>query len=142
MNLSPISPKARRLINYCERANPSLIVEVGCLRSTEEEAKDREGWSTLYLARWAADNARRFISIDSDDGNVTRCKEFLATFGLYPESVMESGNRALAKISEPIGLLYLDSSSDPRDTFEQFLAVPQFAEGAIVIVDDAQEHAG
>jgi len=58
-----------------------------------------------------------------------------------PRSVRQGdGKTALRKLG-PLSFLYLDSSDDPRDTLEQYLAA-ELTPGAVVVVDDAQPYLG
>ena len=115
------------------------IIEIGCIREPDEVPED--GFSTVYLAQYAKDNNRNFISWDTNLQNVRMARTALGSRDLNPLSVIKGdGEEALkATPHNEIAFLYLDSHRNPAFTLNQYKAA-NLLPGAIVCVDDAYHY--
>lgn len=130
--------KAELLLKALEEAPPGFVVEIGSTREAEEKSYD--GFSTYYLARRCKELGRPFRSFDVAREVVRVANSGLEKTGLPPSVELGNGKEVLPGLG-PIAFLYLDSSDDPRDTLEQWLA-SELLPGAVVVVDDAHEYGG
>ena len=130
--------KAELLLKVLDAAPPGLVVEVGSLREPTEVSTD--GFSTFYLARRCEELAREFRSFDLNPHAVQVANRVLREAGLKAKVELGNGKTALSGLG-PIAFLYLDSSDDPNDTLEQYVAA-ELLPGALVVVDDAQAYRG
>lgn len=113
----------------------ALIVEIGCARFAREVPSD--GWSTVHLARAAAEHGWRFQSVDIDDNAASVARDLLSSFDLDGDVWVDDGAEWLTACSAPIHGLYLDGSADPEEALKQYEAAT-LAPGAVVVVDDVQ----
>lgn len=133
-NQRAINRKAALLLDLLDQAPRGPVVEVGCVRRPMEVKSD--GYSTVYLARACAQRDVPFAAFDLDPLAVDVANRALRKEGLEACVACSDGAAALGKAA-PIAFLYLDSSDDPKDTLNQFMAAALLP-GAIVVVDDVQ----
>jgi glycosyltransferase involved in cell wall biosynthesis/predicted O-methyltransferase YrrM len=134
----PVNRKAALLVRELARAPEGPAVEIGSLRSPREVPTD--GFSTLHLARMCARTGRSFASFDTDPEVVATANAVLAREQVPHRVVCRDGTEAL-RAAGPVAFLYLDSSDDPQDSLQQFLAAALLPD-AVVVVDDAQPGPG
>ncbi|MGH9351743.1 MAG: class I SAM-dependent methyltransferase [Terriglobia bacterium] len=119
------------------------IVETGTLRSVAMPSLIGDGWSTFYVAEWIRRSCPSafFMSVDASEQAVKTCRELLAREGLdqYVQHwCMHS--KELARMTMPVDLAFLDSSDDPQNQLEEFLALERnFRKPAICVLDDIYE---
>lgn len=111
----------------------ATVVEIGCVRFTEERPSD--GYSTVHLACAAEDNGWEFHSIDRDAGAVNRAR--LVTQELPVSVHWSDGRDWLDSFAGPINALYLDGSSSPGEAVGQYRAA-KLAADAVIAIDDVQ----
>lgn len=127
--------KAERLLAaFSGLPEGSLVVEVGCARFRQEFASD--GWSTVYLARAAAEHGWEFHSIDVSEEALDIARDL--TDGLPVSFHLGDGADWLANSDRLIDGLYLDGAAEPSETLDQYGAAP-LAAGAVVVIDDTQK---
>lgn len=117
---------------------PKRIVEIGCVRFTTEIPSD--GFSTVYIARWAISNGYRFVSVDRSEQSINIARHILQEELRQPtiDLVHEDGETFLAQWKEPIACVYLDGPDDPSVILRQLQAAEdQLA--YMVIIDDTQK---
>lgn len=108
------------------------VVEIGTIRFDHELPS--EGYSTVYLAEQAAARGWKFHSVSDDKAATDTARS------LIPEGVKlhtKDGTKWLTAFKARIDALYLDGSSDPVETLEQYRAA-KLAGSCVVIVDDVQ----
>lgn len=126
--------KARTLLSALEHLpEGSNVVEIGCVRFTEERPSD--GFSTVYLAHAAAENGWQFNSVDCDAGAVNRAR--LITADLPVSVHWADGRDWLAEFPGPIHALYLDGALTPGEAVGQYRAAA-LAKDAVIVIDDVQ----
>jgi predicted O-methyltransferase YrrM len=129
-----MNAKAQTLLAaFFELPTGAMIVEIGCIRFGHEIASD--GWSTVYLARAAAENGWTFHSVDCDLGAVGTARA--VTADLPCEVHHADGAEWLGEFEQPIDGLYLDGALDPGQAVEQYRQA-NLAKGAVVVIDDVQ----
>lgn len=129
--------KARVLLEALGLAPDGLIVEIGCVRQDHEVPED--GYSTVYLARYAREKGCSFKSFDNEQQTVYLANRLLNQEGFLPLVECIDGVDALTQETEPIVFLYLDSHRDPQFSMDQYLAA-ELAPGAIVAIDDTHAY--
>jgi len=128
--------KADLLLKLLSMAPEGPIVEIGCIRNAIEVVED--GFSTYYIAKFAEQHGKTFVSCDVEPTAVNIANNILSEHGLHPIVKLIDGKIILSTINEPIAFLFLDSHKNPFFSFEQFKAA-NLRDGAIVAVDDAQQ---
>ena len=127
--------KAQCLIQVLEQFAPEgPIVEIGCIREFHEEPHD--GFSTYYLAKFAAEHGREFYSFDIEQNSVNAGNHVLKENNLPFQVMNMCGKEALQGIDD-IAFLYLDGAKYPSQTFDQYLQA-DLIKGAVVYIDDCQ----
>lgn len=116
------------------------VVETGTLRSVAGPSLVGDGWSTFYVAEWIRRNcpSTMFMSVDASEQAVKICRELLAREGLdqYVQHwCMHS--KELARMTMPVDLAFLDSSDDPQNQLDEFMALERnFRQPAVCVLDD------
>lgn len=137
--MSKYMEKKDLLLDCIDVSPDGLVVEIGCIRYTSEMGS--EGFSTFYLAKYCHVNGREFRSFDSLVDHVTIANSILKERGLPELVVCKNGTYALQELQEEIGFLYLDSSDDPKDTLDQYMAAKdKLVPNAVILVDDAHNY--
>ncbi len=117
--------------NLADRA----IVEIGLMRDPNGRLGD--GHSTLFWKEYL-DQAPTtvFYGIDiNPDAVIFAAAHCEGRSNMH--FLTEDGVAGLTFVEQTIGLIYLDSSDDPRDTLNQFVAaLPKLAPDAVVVIDD------
>jgi hypothetical protein len=122
------------------------IVETGCYRGIPFD-----GQSTLIWALIARFTGGHATAIDISTGSIAKAAELLGELKQYVTLVNADSLVALAGITEPIDVLYLDSydheESNPLPCQEHQLkeaqiAVPKMAERSIIMLDDCNMPSG
>lgn len=130
--------KAEVLLAAFDMAPDGLSVELGCIRQEHEVPED--GYSTVHLARSAAERGREFRSFDNEQPTVDLANRVLQREGLDPLVECRDGATAVTELG-PISFLYLDSHRDPEISLAQYRAA-ELAPGAIVAIDDTHRYEG
>lgn len=128
--------KAEVLLDAVAMSPDGLMVEIGSVRQANEVPED--GYSTVYLARYALESGREFRSFDNEQSTVNLANQILRNEGLQPSVECRDGVEAVAAL-DPISFLYLDSHKDPQYSIEQFKAAA-LKPGAIVAIDDTHRY--
>jgi len=121
--------------------HPLTILETGSIRSTQEQYRLNDGWSTLAFALWAAEHDGRVISLDLD---TTAANTVLSETGLGDRVELVQGDSLnvlhdLIYGGDPprVDLLFLDSENDGDLTFKEYVLGRQLLNRpGLVIVDD------
>lgn len=124
--------KAKILLEYAAKTNGAMV-EIGSIRNPTIDEDD--GYSTLFLAKFAQENRREFTSYDIEQKNVDIANKVLIENGLKKCVYRADGKTILPMIGE-IGFLYLDSSKFPIFSLEQYKAA-NLSKNSIVAIDDA-----
>ena len=147
LEMTTMEGRGKFLINMLEmlgelKAGPLYAVETGCVRSLDLAYVTGDGYSTLYLARWAKNHGTKIVSIDNDAGHVEVAKRVLCQEGLESCVTFIVGSAAdvLSMREEPIDLAYLDTAVDvvPTEILDEFNAVRKNVRSpALVAIDDS-----
>lgn len=126
--------KAERLLAAFDHLPAgAVIVEIGCVRTSQEVPSD--GYSTVYLAEAAQEKDWAFYSIDSDPAAVANARTLTEDL---PVSVQQAdGATWLAGFVIPISGLYLDGAADAAQAVDQYDAA-SLADDAMIVIDDIQ----
>lgn len=125
-----------RLLHSVFQGKPISIVETGCLRDTEPSAAFSDGWSTLYLAKYAHESKSSFISIEMEAANIEKCGTFLKDFGLFRDVLFtcEQSPEALEE-DFPADFYLLDSCDGLEHGLAEFVAALKH-KPKIIVMDD------
>ncbi len=139
--LSPRNNKAATIYKLTEPLGfRSIIVELGCMRYSDEVASD--GWSTVYLASRAEERGWEFHSIDIDSQALQMAATVLLKNGLTKANLHHAdATEWLLGFSGVIDCLYMDGPDDPNANLSQLIAAYDRLRHT-VIVDDTQGYGG
>lgn len=142
--MAELSPWNNKAATLCKLTEPlgfrSIVVELGCIRYSDEVASD--GWSTVYLASRAEERGWEFHSIDIDPQALQMATAMLLKNGLTEASLHHAdATEWLLGFSGVIDCLYMDGPDDPNANLSQLIAAYDRLR-YLVIVDDTQEYGG
>lgn len=136
-------PRGKLLVKLLEKLNgainhPVRMIEIGCIRSTDKRYTIGDGYSTLYLSRWASDNQAQFTSIELDPYHIESAKEILSKAGCpEPEFILGHSLDVLGRWNGGIDFVYLDGAGEPAVNLEEFKLVEKLiSKPGIVAIDD------
>lgn len=138
-------PRNNKAATLCKLTEPlgfgSIVVEVGCIRYSDEVASE-DGWSTVYLARRAEERKWQFHSVDNDLQALQVAATVLLKNGLTETRLHHAdATEWLLRFSGVIDCLYMDGLDDPNTNLSQLIAAYDKLQ-YMVIVDDTQEYGG
>lgn len=87
-----------------------FIVETGTIRQIEDYGA---GYSTFIFGEYVKRYGGKIMTIDISQANMSVCKQVTLEYKDSIEYVVEDSLTALARITKPIDLLYLDSLDTP-----------------------------
>lgn len=129
-----MNKKAAALLDaFKDLPDGANVVEIGCVRFTEEMASD--GFSTVYLAQEALKRGWMFNSVDRDRGAVNRAR--IVTQDLPVSVHYADGREWLESFPDEIDGLYLDGAMSPGEAVSQYRAA-KLAKKAVIAIDDVQ----
>lgn len=125
-----------RLIDSVSAGRPLNIVETGCVRDVNPTSLITDGWSSFYLAKWAATHGGKFTTIELDATNLAHGKIFLERFKLSDNVQFVNGESVeeISKLKEKVDVFYLDSCDGVEHGLAEFKAA--LAHDPILIIMD------
>lgn len=145
-------PTMRTALNLLYQLNrPVTIVETGTVRQVDDWGA---GYSTFIWGQFCQNEGGMCTTIDISEHNMEVCRKVTEPYKNFITYVVEDSLTALAKLNEPIDLLYLDSldvpleaGADLRPCQEHNLKELQIAEHllhseSLVLIDDNFENGG
>lgn len=136
-------PRGALLVNLLDKllvckSNTLRILEIGCIRSTEERYEHGDGYSTLYLSRWAAKHEAEFTSVELNRYHIAAAREILCNAGCpEPKFICGHSLDVLGAWRGSLDFAYLDGSGEQAENLEEFkLTLGIMSRPSIVAIDD------
>jgi predicted O-methyltransferase YrrM len=97
---------------------PINILEIGCARDLNLQARFGDGWSSLFWADYILEYGGSLTSYDIDQSAIDRVNALLENIDIQFSSVVADGTEIL-KVNNKYDLIYLDGSDSPYEMLEQ-----------------------
>jgi len=94
------------------------ILEIGCARDLNLQARFGDGWSSLFWADYILEYGGSLTSYDIDQSAIDRVNALLENIDIQFSSVVADGTEIL-KVNNKYDLIYLDGSDSPYEMLEQ-----------------------
>lgn len=128
---------------------PLRILETGTIRNA---TSDVDGWSTLLLARLAAERGGRVWSVERNPDHVEAAKRVLGNLQTRVSWTVGDSSRAVRHVARAaasysdeypgVNLLYLDSALEPKLIVAEFVQAEPYLAGDVALVLDDTEPNG
>lgn len=126
--------------------HPINIVETGCIRTTSDESRLGDGWSTVNWEYHARETGSRVYVVDIDDNHLREAKKVVPPSD-FVEYTKQDSLAYLQGFDKPIHMLFLDSydycgdSENIRKCHEHCLnevkcAWEKLTDKCLVLIDD------
>ena len=97
---------------------PINILEIGCARDLNFQARYGDGWSSLFWADYIKENGGSLISCDINQGSLDNVKSLLENVEIQFSTILADGSDIL-KNNNQYDLIYLDGSDCPNQMLDQ-----------------------
>ena len=109
---------------------PINILEIGCARNLDFNAKAGDGWSTLFFAIYINKYGGSLKVVDIDQNSLNNCKIICSDFDFIKYFQDDGKNH----INSNYDLIYLDGADDPNQMVEQYKLIDR--EKTDILCDD------
>ena len=93
------------------------VLELGTSRDIRNDARNGDGWSTLWWLTHVLCFGGHITSIDLNPESIENCKKLTTGYEEYITYIVDNGEKYLDK---KFDIIYLDGSDDPNEMLGQF----------------------
>jgi hypothetical protein len=111
---------------------PVKVFQVGCIETFDVRWRVGSGWSDLIFGEYIKEHGGSLTLCDISLDNVA--KSFFAAKSLGYEANFVIGDAIRHIGNDDYDIYYLDGGNDPKETFDQYMAIKD--KKAVIIVDD------
>ena len=107
------------------------VLELGTSRDIRNDARNGDGWSTLWWLTHVLCFGGHITAIDMSSESIDNCKKLTNGYENYINYIIDDGEKYL---NNKFDIIYLDGSDDPKDMLRQFEVCMEF--DSMIVMDD------
>lgn len=107
------------------------VLELGTSRDIRNDARNGDGWSTLWWLTHVLCFGGHITAIDLSAESIDNCQKLTEHYEEYITYLVDNGEKYL---EDKFDIIYLDGSDDPNDMLRQFETCLNF--NAAICMDD------